>query len=146
MRFSPCAASSRGATTAEPTAIASGDQVLIDRGRLCDREPSTDRHGQVGAGAHQPGLVGGHDRIPSNASDRLAAIHGAERELERVAPGSASTEAIAERTGFSVRRVQALREAASVTASFDAPVGEDGSALGDLIADRQIFQSRKPAF
>jgi len=76
-------------------------------------------------------------RIPSNASDRLAAIQRAERELEQRAPGSPSTEAIAERTGFSVRRVQALREAASVTASLDAPVGEDGSALGDLIADRQ---------
>jgi len=76
-------------------------------------------------------------RIPSNSSDRLAAIQRAERELERLAPGSPSTEAIAERTGFSVRRVQALREAASVTASLDEPVGEDGSPLGDLIADRQ---------
>ena len=76
-------------------------------------------------------------RIPSNASDRLAAIQRAERELERLASGSPSTEAIAERTGFSIRRVQALREAASVTASLDEPVGEDGSPLGDLIADRQ---------
>jgi RNA polymerase primary sigma factor len=75
-------------------------------------------------------------RIPSNASDRLAVIRRAERELERLAPGSPSTEAIAERTGFSVRRVQALRDAASVTVSLDAPVGEDGSPLGDLIADR----------
>jgi RNA polymerase primary sigma factor len=76
-------------------------------------------------------------RIPSDASDRLAAIRRAEHELERLAPGSPSTEAIAQRTGFSVRRVQALREAASVTASLDEPVREDGSALGDLIADRQ---------
>ena len=51
--------------------------------------------------------------------------------------GSPSTEAIAERTGFSVRRVRALREAACVTASLDEPVGEDGRALGDLIADRE---------
>jgi RNA polymerase primary sigma factor len=78
-------------------------------------------------------------RIPSSASHRLAAVRRAERELERLAPGSPSTEAIAERTGFSVRRVQALREAASVTASLDEPVGEDGSALGDLIADRQAI-------
>jgi RNA polymerase primary sigma factor len=76
-------------------------------------------------------------RIPSNASDRLAAVHRAERELERSAHGSPSTEAIAERTGFSVRRVRTLREAASVTASLDEPVGEHGSALGDLIADSQ---------
>jgi RNA polymerase primary sigma factor len=75
-------------------------------------------------------------RIPSSASNRLAVIQRAERELERLAPGSPSSEAIAERTGFSVRRVRALREAASVTASLDEPVGEDGSPLGDLIADR----------
>src|SRR4051812_21848550 len=75
-------------------------------------------------------------RIPSSASDRLAAIHRAERELERLAPGSPSSEAIAERTGFSVRRVRALRDAASVTASLDEPVREDGSALGELIAHR----------
>jgi RNA polymerase primary sigma factor len=75
-------------------------------------------------------------RIPSNAADRLAAIHRAERELGRAA-GSPSTEAIAERTGLSAGRVQALREAAAVTASLDEPVGEDGSPLGDLIADSQ---------
>ena len=74
-------------------------------------------------------------RIPSKASDRLSAVQRAEHELERSASGSPSTEAIAERTGLSVRRVQALREAASVTASLDEPVGEEGSALGDLIAD-----------
>jgi DNA-directed RNA polymerase sigma subunit (sigma70/sigma32) len=33
--------------------------------------------------------------------------------------------------------VEALRVAASVTASLDQPVGENGSALGDLIADGQ---------
>jgi RNA polymerase primary sigma factor len=76
-------------------------------------------------------------RIPSDASARLAAIRRAESELERLAAGSPSSEAIAERTGFSVRRVRALREAAFVTASLDEPVGQDGSALGDLIADRQ---------
>ena len=76
-------------------------------------------------------------RIPSNASDRLAAIQRAERELEQLPPGGQSAEAIAERTGFSVRRVQALREAAFVTASLDEPVGENGSTLGDLIADSE---------
>jgi RNA polymerase primary sigma factor len=74
-------------------------------------------------------------RVPSNASDRLAAIQRAESELERLAPGSPSTEAIAQRTGFSTRRVRTLREAASVTASLDEPVGENGTTLGELIAD-----------
>jgi RNA polymerase primary sigma factor len=74
-------------------------------------------------------------RIPSNASHRLARILRAERELERSARGSPSTEAIAERTGLSVRGVRALREAASVTASLDEPVRENGTTLGELIAD-----------
>jgi RNA polymerase primary sigma factor len=76
-------------------------------------------------------------RLPSNATTWLATIQRAERELARLAPGSPSTEAIAERTGFSVRRVQALREAASVTTSLDKPVGEEGSPLADLIADHR---------
>jgi RNA polymerase primary sigma factor len=80
-------------------------------------------------------------RIPSNASVRLAAIERAESELERLSLGSPSTEAIAQRTGFSIRRVRALREAASVTASLDAPVGEDGATLGDLIADDQAIDA-----
>jgi hypothetical protein len=43
-------------------------------------------------------------RIRSHASGQLAAIERAERALERLAPGSRSREAIAERTGVSVRR------------------------------------------
>jgi RNA polymerase primary sigma factor len=76
-------------------------------------------------------------RIPSQASDRRAAIQRAERELERRPGRPPSTQAIAEHTGLSVGRVHALREAASVTASLDEPVGQDGSRLVDLIADRQ---------
>jgi RNA polymerase primary sigma factor len=84
-------------------------------------------------------------RIPSNASDRLAAIQRAERDLERLAPGAPSTQAIAERTGLSARRVQALREAPSVTASLDEPIGGDGSRLGDLIADSQAVDPARRA-
>ena len=76
-------------------------------------------------------------KIPSNASTRVAAVRRAERELERLAAGSPSAEAIAEHTGLTVRRVQALRQAASVTASLDEPVGQDRTPLGDLIADRE---------
>ena len=76
-------------------------------------------------------------RIPAHASDRLAAIQRAEQELARGVPGPASAEAIAECTGLSVRRVRALREAASVTASLDEQVGEDGAPLGELLADRE---------
>jgi RNA polymerase primary sigma factor len=76
-------------------------------------------------------------RIPPNASRWLAAIRRAERELERLAPGSPSTKAIAERTGLSIRRVHTLREAASVTTSLDEPLGGHECPLSDLIADRR---------
>jgi len=84
-------------------------------------------------------------RIPPGASDRLAAIHRAEQELARVAPGRPTAEAIAERTGLSVGRVRALREAASVTTSLDAPVGEDGATLSELIADRNAVDPWRAA-
>jgi RNA polymerase primary sigma factor len=84
-------------------------------------------------------------RIPPGASDRLATIHRVEDELGRAAPGPASAEAIAERTGLSVGRVRVLRDAASVTASLDAPVGEDGATLSELIADRNAIDPWRQA-
>ena len=73
-------------------------------------------------------------RIPSEASRRLAKLKHAEHELERSAPGSRSTAVISEQIGVSVRSLRALREAASVTASLDEPVGETDTTLGELIA------------
>ncbi len=84
-------------------------------------------------------------RIPSNASHRLAMIQRAEHELERSAPGSPSTEAISERMGLSVRSVRTLREAASVIASLDEPVGETGTTLGELIEDDQAVDPSRQA-
>ncbi len=84
-------------------------------------------------------------RIPPNASHRLAMIHRAEHELERSAPGSPSTEAISERMGLSVRSVRTLREAASVIASLDEPVGETGTTLGELIEDDQAVDPSRQA-
>jgi RNA polymerase primary sigma factor len=74
-------------------------------------------------------------RVPARAGQQLAAIARAEDELRGVGPGVPNTEGIAERTGLSVRRVRALRDAARVTASLDQPVGDDGTQLGDLVAD-----------
>ena len=76
-------------------------------------------------------------RIPADASAGLAAIRRAEQDLARTVPGPVAPEAIAERTGLSVRRVRALREAASVTTSLDQQVTEDGAPLGELIPDRE---------
>jgi RNA polymerase primary sigma factor len=73
-------------------------------------------------------------RIPTHAFRGLAAVERAERELRRQGPGPPSTEALAERTGLTVKGVRTLREAARVTASLDARVGEEGAALVDLVA------------
>jgi RNA polymerase primary sigma factor len=74
-------------------------------------------------------------RIPPAAGQQLAAVVRAEDELRRLAPGPPPVEAIADRTGLSVRTVRALRDAPRVSASLDEPVGEEDTPLGELIAD-----------
>jgi RNA polymerase primary sigma factor len=74
-------------------------------------------------------------RMPAKASQQLAAVRRAEAELARIEPRHASDAAIAEHAQLSVTTVHALREAARVTTSLDAPVGEDATPLGDLLAD-----------
>jgi RNA polymerase primary sigma factor len=74
-------------------------------------------------------------RVPARAGQQLRAIARAEEELGELRPGLSAAEAIAERTGLSVRRVRALRGAARVTASLDQQVGEDGTPLRDLVPD-----------
>ncbi|HUA49923.1 MAG TPA: RNA polymerase sigma factor RpoD/SigA [Solirubrobacteraceae bacterium] len=74
-------------------------------------------------------------RIPAKAAQQLAAIRRAEAEIERDGISSASTDAIAERTGLSPLNVRNLRGAARVTASLDEPISEDATPLGDLIGD-----------
>ena len=69
-------------------------------------------------------------RLPEKAQRGLAAVKRAERELRDPAP-----EAIAERTGLDAGRVRSLRDAAHVAASLDAPVGQDGTPLVELVAD-----------
>jgi RNA polymerase sigma factor (sigma-70 family) len=74
-------------------------------------------------------------RIPAGARRRLAAVRRAEAELRRAGPPAVSAESIAAVTGLSAQTVGQLRTAARVSASLDDPVGEDGTSLGDLVAD-----------
>jgi RNA polymerase primary sigma factor len=74
-------------------------------------------------------------RIPAKAHQQLAAVRRAEAQLERIGPGPATDAQIADLTQLSVETVRALRTAAQVTASLDAPVGDGTTPLVDLIAD-----------
>jgi RNA polymerase sigma factor (sigma-70 family) len=74
-------------------------------------------------------------RIPPRAHRQLAAVRRAEDDLRHSNPGSTSIAAVAERTGLSVESVRSLRGSARATASLDEPVGEDGTPLGELVAD-----------
>ena len=74
-------------------------------------------------------------RIPAPARRQMAEIERARHEL-RVLDGRPPTaDHIAQRAGLSVRTVRALQAAPRVTASLDEPVGNDTTALGELIGD-----------
>src|SRR4051794_32042453 len=74
-------------------------------------------------------------RVPAAAQRQLAAIQRAEAELRQAGAGDTTNEAIAHRAGVDSRTVKLLRAAPRVSASLDAPVGEDLAPLGELIAD-----------
>ena len=74
-------------------------------------------------------------RVPARVRRQMAAIRHADDELQRLGPGHPTDDAIAEHAGLSLRTVLALRCAPQVSASLDAPVGDDATPLGELIAD-----------
>ena len=77
-------------------------------------------------------------RIPAKANQQLAAVRRATDELEREGARHAPSVAIAKRIGLSSQTVQSLRQAARVTGSLDDTVGDDSTALGELIADERV--------
>jgi RNA polymerase primary sigma factor len=74
-------------------------------------------------------------RTPAKARRQLTAVRRAEDELARTRPGPASDAGISAKTGLSPSSVRSLRTTAHVTASLDAPVGEDTTPLVELVAD-----------
>lgn len=75
-------------------------------------------------------------RMPAKAQRSMTAVKRAEGELRGRTRGAPTAEAVAEHTGLSAERVRSLRGAARVTASLDEPIGEEGTPLAELIADR----------
>jgi RNA polymerase primary sigma factor len=74
-------------------------------------------------------------RIPARAWRQLAQVRSAENELRSQGAGTATNDAIAQRTGLSAQRVGALRGCAHVTASLDQQIGTDGTPLVELLSD-----------
>jgi DNA-directed RNA polymerase sigma subunit (sigma70/sigma32) len=74
-------------------------------------------------------------RIPPPAQRQYAAVRRAEDELRRRNAVAPSDNEVAEQAGLSPHTVRTLRGAPHVTASLDAPVGDDATPLGELIAD-----------
>lgn len=77
-------------------------------------------------------------RIPPKANRQLAAVRQAEAELDGIRPRRATDAEIATRTGLGLTSVRSVRSAARVTASLDAPVGEDMQPLSELVADERV--------
>jgi RNA polymerase primary sigma factor len=74
-------------------------------------------------------------RLPAQAQRQQTAVQQAETELRALGAGPPTPDAIAARTGMSPVSVRTLSEAPRVTASLDEQIGEDGTALAELIAD-----------
>jgi RNA polymerase primary sigma factor len=74
-------------------------------------------------------------RIPPAARRQVAAIRRAEEELRRSGATAVTDAAIATRAGLSERAVGALRVVPQASVSLDQPAGDEGTPLGDLIAD-----------
>ena len=77
------------------------------------------------------------DQDPAAAAQQVAAIRRAEAEVERDGITSASTPAIAERTGLSPLNVRNLRSAARVTASLEEPRVQSHNEVGDWLGVKE---------
>jgi RNA polymerase primary sigma factor len=83
-------------------------------------------------------------RIPSGVYDLLPPVRAAADEL-RISLGRGPTpQEIADHSGLSVRDVEKAL-AVSSTISLSTPVGEDGAAVGDFVADDQAVDPESEA-
>jgi RNA polymerase primary sigma factor len=77
-------------------------------------------------------------RLPAHVGEKIRLLARAEAEVDARAPGKGATAAaVAERLGWSVEDVEALRAHLAPLTSLDAPLGDDPHAASavDLVAD-----------
>jgi RNA polymerase primary sigma factor len=74
-------------------------------------------------------------RLPVHVDEQIGRLWRTQARLCERLGGEPSDEALADELHLPVRRVAQLRDTAGVVTSLDAPVGDDGAALGDFLED-----------
>jgi RNA polymerase primary sigma factor len=85
-------------------------------------------------------------RLPGHVVDDLTKLARARRDLAQKLGRQPTDKELASETGLPFRKVgPLLKIVAGGTVSFEAPMGEEGSQLGDFIADQAILQPEEQA-
>jgi RNA polymerase primary sigma factor len=80
-------------------------------------------------------------RLPGHVIDDLTKLSRVRRDLTQKLGRQPSDQELASETGLASKKIESLlKVTAGVPVSLDMPVGEDGSELGDFVADRTIPQ------
>ena len=82
-------------------------------------------------------------RVPVHTAERIRKVLGAKTALQQELEREAEPEEIAERTGFSVKKVQEYLSLLPEVCSLDAPAGEETGTLGLLLEDLQAPQPQE---
>jgi RNA polymerase primary sigma factor len=80
-------------------------------------------------------------RLPGHVIDDLTKLSRARKDLAQKLGRQPIEKELASETGLPSKKIESLLKLSSgVPVSFETPVGEDGSQLGDFIADEAILQ------
>jgi RNA polymerase primary sigma factor len=85
-------------------------------------------------------------RLPGHVVDELTKLARAKNSLAEKLGRQPTVKELASETGLPSKKIESLqRLSSSGPVSLDTPVGEDGSQLGDFIADQAILQPEEEA-
>lgn len=78
-------------------------------------------------------------RIPAYLSEKIVKFNKASKQIMNREGHEASLDEIAEEMNISLDEVISIAKARNNTVSLNAPVGDDGSELGDIVADEKDY-------
>ncbi len=82
-------------------------------------------------------------RVPVHTAERIRKVLAAKTALQQELEREAEAEEIADRTGFSVKKVKEYLSLVPEVCSLDAPTGEEDGTLGLLLEDLQAPQPQE---